>query len=244
MTELSENHKAFFQSMKESSELEQHGFRLLLKRKDFADFFDILKAEGFFAPERNPAPEESERLVTVPYWPPLDYLRKCAEEASRSKNIELAKRVMAIVREVSQGDKGTVQDNSHTADAFAEIIGLLPKTVVRLRDIGFVSRWIGVRFNNGRIGYVLDKGALRSFLASGNRRDWRKALEILRHCTAFRWAEKKREQPVPMVDVHSLGALIEHHASAFGRKLGADAVRLFEERVHGVFRPKGKGRPK
>ena len=147
---------------------------------------------------------------------------------------------MAIVREVSQGDKGTVQDNSHTADAFAEIIGLLPKTVVRLRDIGFVSRWIGVRFNNGRIGYVLDKGALRSFLASGNRRDWRKALEILRHCTAFRWAEKKREQPVPMVDVHSLGALIEHHASAFGRKLGADAVRLFEERVHGVFSRRGR----
>ena len=206
MTELSENHKAFFQSMKDSSELEQYGFRLLLKRKDFADFFDALKAGGFFAPERNPAPEESERLVTVPYWAPLDYLRKCAEEASRKENIELARRVMAIVREVSQGDKGTFQDNSHTADVFAEIIGLLPKSVVRLRDIGFVSRWIGVRFNNGRIGHVLDKGALRSFLSSDNRRDWRKALEILRHCTAFHWVGERRKQPVPMADVHSLKA--------------------------------------
>ena len=33
---------------------------------------------------------------------------------------------------------------------------------------------------------------------------------------------------------------MEHHASAFGRKLGADAVRLLEERVHGVFSREGR----
>ena len=101
MVELSENQKAFFRRMKESPELERHGFRLLLERKNFEDVFDVLKARGFFAAERNPAPEESEDVVSVPYWPALDYLRKCAEQSSRDNDIELAEKVMAIVREVS-----------------------------------------------------------------------------------------------------------------------------------------------
>ena len=234
MIKLTENQKAFFRSMKESPELEQHGFHLLLRRKNFADFFDVLKTEGFFVAEKNPAPQESEGLVTVAYWPALDYLLKCADQSSRSATVDLAEKVMATVREVSHAHHGTLRDNSHTADVFAQILGLLPPSVVLLADVGFVSRWIRVRFTDGRVAHALDKGALLTFLNSDNSEDWPKALEILRHCTDFRWATGERE-PESIVEVYSLSKLVEHHAAAFGRKLGVDAVRLFEDRLREIF---------
>ena len=239
MIELSENQKAFFRRMSESRDLEWHGFRLLLKRKDFADFFDVLKDGGFFGADRNPVPQESEDLVRVPYWPALDYLRACAERSSQSNDAGLAEKVMAVVREVSLGHDGTFQDNSHTAEVFAEIIGMLPRSVVRLDDIEYASRWMKVRFSNGMVAHVLDKGALLSFLDSDDRNDWLKALKILRHCTAFRWEE---ENPVPVVEADSLAKLVEHHAGAIGNKLRADAAELFEERVREVFSRGGRER--
>ena len=239
MVELSENHKAFFRRMNESRDLEWHGFRLLLKREDFADFFDVLKDEGFFGADRNPGPQESEDLVHVPYWPALDYLRACAERSSQSNDTGLAEKVMAVVREVSLGHDGTFQDNSHTAKVFAEIIGMLPRSVVRLDDIEYASRWVKVRFSNGMVAHVLDKGALLSFLDSDDRNDWLKALKILRYCTEFRW---KEENPVPVVEADSLARLVEHHAGAIGNKLRADAVELFAERVREVFSRGGRER--
>ena len=102
---------------------------------------------------------------------------------------------------------------------------------------------MGVKFSSGRIAHVLDKGALLSFLSSDDKRDWLKALEILRHCTAFRWhvqAELNEEKPVPLVETNSLAKVVEHHASAFGKKLGARAVVLFEDRVRDVFSRGGR----
>ena len=235
MNNLNESKRAFFRTMKDSPELEQHGFRLLLQREDFPNFFDVLVAEEFFAPNRNPSPQESGDLVAVPYWPPLEYLRRCAERASQDDDIELAERVMTIVRDVSAADEGSLQRNSHTADAFAEIIGLLPRSAVHLRDLRLIPRWLRIPFSTGRIAHVLDSGALSSFLSSDSEEDWLKALEILRHCTVFRWDRDPPHAAVPIVDVYSLERLIERHASVFGRKLGTRALNLFEERVSEVF---------
>ena len=235
MIELNENQRAFFRSMKEDRELEGHGFRLLLRRDDFQDFFEVLKAGGFFAPERNPAPEESDGFVTAPYWPTLDYLRRCAERSRRDDNVELAEEVMAVVREVSGGVEGTFQDNSHTADVFAEIIGLVPRSVLRLEDTGLVSRWIGIRFGSQRIAHVLDEGPVSFLLSSDDAEDWVKALEIVRYCTAIDWPGPEVEEPEPTVDRHSLARLVERHAGTLGGRLRLPAAKLFEERVAEAF---------
>src|SRR5664279_1755861 len=56
MDNFTSRQNAFIEQMCESEELAAHGFRLLVKRKDLAIYFDALKEAGLFDPCKNPAP--------------------------------------------------------------------------------------------------------------------------------------------------------------------------------------------
>ena len=103
MAKLSAKHEAFVKLMKESEELARRGFDLLLKRSNPERFFDALQEAGLFAPSKNPAPvpAEQEGYVRIPYWSPLDYLVAVAKIAGERNDLELAAKVMAVVRDVS-----------------------------------------------------------------------------------------------------------------------------------------------
>ena len=239
MTELTQNERSFIQAMKKSRDHEWRGLKLLIERRpnDLEKFLGALIDEGFFAPEKNPAPVQmdDDGRVHVPYWPPLDYLTACARKAADQKDDDLGAKVMDVVRTVSAGTNGKIRDNFQTAWKFAEIIGLLPTSVVKVADVDLVERWIGTSFSRLHVAHALDEGAIGKFLASDD--DWTKAVGIVRHCTAVRWVDGygDRKNPVPVVDEHSLGRLLDHHASDLARKVPLEWVALLEERIRDVF---------
>lgn len=239
MIELTQNERSFIQTMKKSHDHEWHGLKLLLDRKsaDLEKFLDALIGEGFFGPEKNPAPVDDEGGVRVPYWPPLDYLTACARQASDQKNDVLGTKVMGVVRKVSAGTDGKIRDNYQTAWKFAEIIGLLPNSVVKVTDVDLVERWIGTRFSRLHVAHALDEGVIGNFLASDVSEDWAKAVGIVRHCTAVQWIDAygDRKKPIPVVDEHSLSRLLSRHACDLGRKAPSESVALLEERIREVF---------
>ena len=241
MTEITQNERSFIQTMKKSPDHERHGLKLLLERKrDCLDrFLGVLKNEGFFEPEKNPAPVpmDDDGRVHVPYWPPLDYLTACARQAADQKNDVLGAKVMDIVRKVSDGTDGKIRDNFQTARKFAEIIGLLPTSVVRVADVDLVERWIGTTFSYLHVVHALDEGAIGNFLASDVSEDWIKAVGIVRHCTAVRWVAVYGDirKPAPVVDDLSLSRLLDRHASDLAHKVPSESAALLEERIQEVF---------
>lgn len=243
MTEMTQNERSFIQAMKKSRDHEWHGLKLLLERKpdDSKKFLDALIDEGFFEPEKNPAPVPADDdRVHVPYWPSLDYLTACARQAAEQKDDVLAANVMGVVRKVSDGTDGQMRDNFHTAWKFAEIIGLLPNSVVKVADVDLVERWIGTRFSRLHVAHVLDEVAIGKFLASDVSEDWIKAVEIVRHCTAVRWVDdaySDRKTPEPVVDEQSLSRLLDRHASDLARKAPSEWAALLEDRIREVFDP-------
>lgn len=241
---LTAKRKWFIQRMSQGDEHAQWGFELLLKRLDFAEFFDYLDEAGLFAPERNPAPLPGTELgyVRIPYWPALDYLQACAKQAGEHDDVQLAQKVMTVVGAVSRAREpdGSVRDNYHTYRVFAEILGLLPTSTVNAEDLGLIPGWLESKFDRGMVGHALDNGALRRCLASVSSDDWNKACLILRYCTAIRWIDERelgedRKKPVTVVDDHWLKELIEHHASTLGAKAGRVASDIFLERIREVF---------
>jgi|CXWL01.1.fsa_nt_gi hypothetical protein len=249
MTEqLTYKKKSFIERMTKSDEHAKWGFELLLKRLDFAKFFDPLSEHGLFRPECNPAPVPAEPgYVRIPYWPALDYLQACARKADEHKDAELARKIMTVISAVSRAREpdGSIRDNYHTYRVFAEILGLLPTSVITSEDLDLIPGWLQSKFDRGMVGHALDTGALQNFLASALPDDWNKACLILRYCTAIRWIDEpelgeKRRKPVTIVDDYWLKKLIEHHASKLGSKIGSVASEIFLERIREVFQENGQ----
>ncbi len=247
---LTAKRKWFIQRMNQGDERAQWGFELLLKRTDFAEFFDHLNEAGLFAPERNPAPVPGTepRYVRIPYWPALDYLQACAKLAGEREDLALARKILTVVGAVSRVREpdGSVRDNYHTYRLFADILGLLPTVAVTQEDLGLISGWLESKFDRGMVGHALDKGVLRRCIASEAPDDWSKACLILRYCTAIRWNDERelgenRKKPVTVVDDYWLKELIKHHASALGAKAGRAASSIFLERVREVFDEGNRG---
>lgn len=247
---LTVKRKWFLQRMTQGDEHAKWGFELLLKRPDFADFFDHLNEVELFKPKCNPAPVPADPgYVRIPYWPALDYLRACAKQAGERSDTELARKIMIVVGAVSRAREadGSVRDNYHTYRVFAEILGLLPTSAITTEDLGLIPGWLESKFDRGMVGHALDTGALRNCLASASPGDWNKACLILRYCTAIRWVNERelgenRRKPVTVVDDYWLKELIEHHASSLGAKAGRVASEIFLERIREVFQEGGRDR--
>nr|NJM04703.1 hypothetical protein [Desulfobacula sp.] len=216
----------------------------MLKRQDFAGFFDHLKASGLFSPEHNfgPVPAEDPGYVKIPYWCALDYLTAVAKQADENNDIDLAKKVMEVIRSVSgyQNPEGHKTDNYHTYRKFAEILGLLPTSTITTQDLDLIPDWLDSRYDHGLVGRALDMGALKRFLDSGLPEDREKACIILDYCTAIKWTEdessgRKRIEPVSVVDDHWLKEIIQHHAGKLGAKAGKQITMIFLKKAREIF---------
>jgi hypothetical protein len=244
MAKLSAKQESFVRLMSENEELAHRGFQLLLKRPDYREFFDALKSAGLFDPGRNPAPvpAEQEGYLLIRYWSALDYLAAIAKISGESNDLELANKVMAVVREVAgwRDSDGQPRQNYHTARKFAEIFGLVPTASVTVGDLEFIPSWLTSRFDRMLVANALDSGAIPRFLGSSSPDDRDKAVLVLRYCTAIEWRKAsglgdEQTEPVTAVDDFSLTELIRHHARAFGERTGRKAAQVFLERVREVF---------
>lgn len=228
----------FINLMLQNDEQMRLGVELILKKEDFVRFFDRLQAEGLFAAERSPGPVPAKEAgsVHIPYWPALDYLEACAKQAGEQNNLDLGRKIMAVIREVSVfiEPDGKARENYHTGRKFAEILGLLPYEVTTHADMDLVQRWLSDRFDRGLVCNALDKGIMCRLLDSGRPEDWRKALRITFHCTALKPADDKDELHT-VVDDYWLKKFIEHHAESLGQKVGAEAAEVFYDRLQEVF---------
>ena len=88
--------------------------------------------------------------------------------------------------------------------------------------------------------------ALSNFLRSDDPRVWRKAVQLLRYCTAIRWKpsrlDPEAEEPTTAADEYYVKEMIDHHAAALGKKIGHEAARLLAGRVAEVFGRGGRAK--
>ena len=241
---LTERLRLFLQRMTQSPEEAQWGFELLLKRPNFADFFDHLRDYGLFNPVNNPSPitVEDGKYVRVPYWSALDYLAACAKLAGKNSDIALAEKILGVIRDVTKArlDHEGHPDNHHTYWKFAEILGDVPTAAVTDADIDLIPVWVNSRFDRGMVGHALDKGLMRKLLESQAPQDWIRASRVIWHSSIIVWVdeeglEKKRKKPVSVMDDYWLNELIQHNAGRLGSKAGKEAVDVFIRRLREVY---------
>lgn len=242
MSKLTKRQESFIGMMKQNEELALKGFRLLLERPDFPHYFDALNDAGLFAPQNNPGPAAGERenTVRIPFWAPLDYLKALADYAAKEHAEKRATQLLNIIRAVStwRDETNHLRRNYHTNRVFAQILGILPTSIINLSDIDLIREWVNDPYERMLVTDAIDQGLLPRLLASESPDDWEKAAGILRHMTAIRWhndADGKEPEPVTVVDDYWLKRLVDHHATMIGIKARATAAKSMLERVREVF---------
>jgi hypothetical protein len=249
MAKLRAKHEAFVRLMTESEELARRGFDLLSKRPNPEQFFDVLNQAGLFAPNKNPGPVpgEQEGYIRIPYWSPLDYLVAVARISDERNDLELAMKVMGVVRTVSSWKdvNGKPIANYHTNRKFAEILGLVPTEAVTLDIIALIPVWLQDRYEQGLIGTAIDEGILGRLIDSMSPADWDKAVTIVRQCTTIKWIPTNEsvdcaQRPVSAVDDDGLKTLLDHHLKRLATRRARALAELFVGRVHEVFSTEGR----
>lgn len=244
MVNLTANQESFIKLMTKSDEHAHRGFELLLSRPGIENYFDALIGAGLFEPTHNPAPAPAEETgyFRIPYWSALSYMEAVAKVAGERNDLQLAQKILNIVRSVSsvREPDGRIRDNYHTHRVFAKILGLVPTAAITVDDLNLIPGWLEGRFERGMVGHALGQGALRKLLASELPEDWHKACLILQHCTAVQWVNEHelgedRKKPVTIVEDHWLKKLITENTEALGAKIGHDASVIFLERIRAVF---------
>lgn len=229
--------------MQKSEEHTRRGFELLSTRQGLENFFDALADAGLFNSQQHsgPIPGDDPNYVRIPYWSALDYLEAVSKLAAERNDLDLANKVMGVVRDVSSAREadGSIRDNYHTWGKFAEIIGIVPTTALTLDDIELIPHWLESKYDRGIVVHALDQGVLKKLLAGDSPDDWSMACHVFRHCTAISWEKEKfaggRKKPVSIVDDYWLKKMVEHHAQSFGIKTGMEAAQILRERVQEVY---------
>ncbi|KRR14932.1 hypothetical protein CQ12_32355 [Bradyrhizobium jicamae] len=231
--------------MRRGDEFARHGFELLSKRSEPEQFFDALKAGGFFDPASNLGPVQSANpeFVHIPVWAPLTYLQVVTNRARELKDDTLAEKILNVIRAVTNyrdSDTGDPRDNFRTYHKFAEFFGLLPVRCITEEDVGLVAVWLSSKFDRSLVPHELTKGFLKHLFENGSAASIAKACAVIGACLVLEQNPKRQRRSEDLgtvVEDHWLKEMLDAYARELGRKAGVNGARLFEDGLRRVYSP-------
>lgn len=106
-------------------------------------WFNFLKTEGYFDPDKNPEPIQVQDGFQIPYWEVLGYLEKLAIQINQGKETELIDELLAVIKNVSEHPK----DNYRTWYIFIKILSNIPNENIPNEILHFIPVWLSGKFD-------------------------------------------------------------------------------------------------
>jgi hypothetical protein len=145
---LTPKEEAVLQLIKEGKEYEDYFFR---KVKD-VKWFEILKNEGYFAPEKAPEPKpvDKEGYWSIPHWNVLDYLEKVSQQVTEPGNEKYIDELLNIIKDVTKYHikNGNCLDNYRIWWYFVKILVNLPTEKITDEILDLIPVWLDSKFDN------------------------------------------------------------------------------------------------
>ncbi len=222
----------FFAKMKKNHELEEYGFNLILEKKDFYEYFDVLENEGFFQPNKAPLPVKINEGFVFPHWPATTYLLECAKFSGLTNQNEIASKILKIVVDVTNhyDSMQPLPFNFHVTKKFIEIYSELPAENITLDHVKLIQKWINNTYNNGILCHEIDKSLIKKYLGSNSTY----SLEILRILSKYSQVEKSLKHE-PTIEKYWLEQFYSNNIKDFGRLIGLSAVCVLHEILDHLF---------
>lgn len=234
MTKLSIKEQDLLKRVDEKKDLLPLFFRKVKGLK----WFDALYEMGYFNPEKNPKPVKAteEGYVIIPNWPVLEYLVKTAPELSNEENTEYVKKYIDLLVGATNYAKFNNYSNYRTWWRFSEIISNIPSAAITLENIEIIDYWLEDKYDTDLVAQEIGKKWLLKLLELGDEHSLKVASELLKLLYKVRLIEKEfngkidREAKLRF-DVYTAKKINEKLTYLAGKKLGLEAVSLFDERL-------------
>lgn len=151
-------------------------------------WFQYLKQEGYFSPNRAPSPEPTKEkgYFVIPQWNVLPYLERISKYVSEGEDGKYASELLNIIIDVStyKDDNGEHIDNWRTWYYFIRIISSIPSNLVPIEIFDFLRIWLNSRFDNISLGYeIIDRLLPKFFNDDSTEYDLKKAERIIKIIT-------------------------------------------------------------
>jgi gas vesicle protein len=197
-------------------------------------WFDELKKRGYFKPNLNTRPQETEKgSFLIPKWNVLPYLEKVSEKVNINDNEKYIDELLTIIREVSKykDSKGQYIDNYRTWYYFVKILLNLPNIKIPNEIIDLIPIWLSSRFDTTLPGAEITRKLLPKFLTD-NPNDIKKAEKIINHITSLKIIPVSGEKKKDLKEDEKIELLIDSHflKEGFG-KYSEDIGRKCSEKV-------------
>jgi len=207
-------------------------------------WFYPLKEQGYFSPEKLPTPEPTEDgYFHVPYWYPLDYLKKISLQIKEGQIKEIEKytiELIAIIKNITnyRNKNNVPHDNYHVWVGFIEILSNLPAEFIAIDIIDLIPVWLDSKFGNllqveKIINYLLPK-----FLG-GSQKNLIKAEKIIDYITEIKKGDKKED--IFVVEPSNLKELFDKYSGKIGEKCSTKVIKDLKEKMKSVLKTSTDG---
>lgn len=106
-------------------------------------WFNFLKSEGYFHPDKNPEPIQVKDGFQIPYWDALGYLEKLSVQISEGNEVDLVDELLSVIKNVSENPK----DNYRTWYVFIKILSNIPNEKIPNEILHFIPVWLTGKFD-------------------------------------------------------------------------------------------------
>ncbi|MBL0048156.1 MAG: hypothetical protein IPP32_08710 [Bacteroidetes bacterium] len=140
-------------------------------------WFNFLKEEGYFNPEKNPDSIDTGQGIQTPYWESITYLEKLSIKIKNGERLELIDEVISIIKNVSEHPK----DNYRTWYLFIKILINLPNETVKIDVLKYLPVWFSGKFESVLQSSELCTRLLPKFLNDNPSKDDALKAEFILH---------------------------------------------------------------
>lgn len=206
-------------------------------------WFDELDKRNYFNPADNPAPvpAQKEGYVSVPSWPATDYLVATSPELLIEENRVFAKRVLEIIRAVT--DKAIKREfgNYRTWWQFSKIIQNVPLDLIVEKDFIYIEYWLNDKYDSVLAAQELGEKWLVALLEKSSETAKSVALSLLKilYKASFHTegpGDGGRQKAVFRFGTGQAQHITKAVADRSGRVIGRQAVSVFQHELERVLR--------
>lgn len=223
------------------------------------NWFDILKIEGYFEPEKAPGPKlTDQKAYTILEWNVLPYLELVSQQINISGNEKYIDELLSIIKAISNYKDEHKQhiDNFRTWWYFVKILLNIPNKKIPLEIIDLIPIWLDSKFDTDLQGAEITTKLLPKFLPDcPTEDDIQKAEKIIEFITAIKTIPISKERKEPfgkkkeaklLIDAYWLEEAFKKYSQIIGEVCTANVIKdlgkkikiksLLENKEDGTYR--------
>ena len=203
------------------------------EKRSETKWFNELKKRGYFKPNLNTRPQETEKGYFIPKWNVLPYLEQVSQQVNIRGNKKYIDELCLIIVEISKykDSKGNHIDNYRTWQYFVKILSNLPNNKITLRIINLIPIWLNSRFDTTLPSAEITRKLLPKFLTD-NPNDIKKAEKIIKLITSIKIPPINEEEKKDLEEEIKVELLLDPHFLKEGfEKYSEDIGRKCSEKV-------------